>query len=248
MRHLSSAGKRGQGGFLRAAVYTRATLTMSFAALSAVFLDVCKYAAGPTSDLDMWCVWLPQWLFVMACSHVAVPAPDAARAFAGVLADFAAARVVFLYLAPAGTPEPDQKTQIYALAAMYIAALHLFDVTSFLFETVASWLTVQAEKPATPARASVASDPLGSYNLPPGHWKMEDYEIDPVKFNRLKRSARARGQVTTLDPCGTLRAPRRRVVTCRRSRRTRRMVSRNPRTRRRAARWIATRLSTRATA
>ena len=202
MRHLSSAGKRGQGGFLRAAVYTRATLTMSFAALSAVFLDVCKYAAETTSDLDVWRVWLPQWLFVVACSHVAVPAPDAARAFAGVLADFAAARVVFLYLAPAGTPEPDQKTQIYALAAMYIAALHLFDVTSFLFETVASWLKVQAEKPSTPARASVASDPLGSYNLPPGHWKMEDYEIDPVKFKLVsKRSARgSEGKGYNLGP------------------------------------------------
>ena len=202
MRHLSSAGKRGQGGFLRAAVYIRATLTMSFAALSAVFLDVCKNAAGTTSNLDVWRVWLPQWLFVVACSHVAVPAPDAARAFAGVVADFTAARVVFLYLAPAGAPEPDQNTQMYALAAMYIAALHLFDVTSFLFETVASWLTVQAEKPATPARASVASDPLGSYNLPPGHWKMEDYEIDPVKFKLVsKRSARgSEGEAYNLGP------------------------------------------------
>ena len=202
MRHLSFARKRGQGGFLRAAVYARATLTMSFAALSAVFLDICKYTAGTTSDLDVWRVWLHQWLFVVACSHAAVPAPDAARAFAGVLADAAAARGVFLYLAPAGTPEPDQKTQIYALAAMYIAALHLFDVTSFLFETVASRLKVQAEKPSTLARASVASDPLGSYNLPPGHWKMEDYEIDPVKFKLVsKRSARgSEGKGYNLGP------------------------------------------------
>lgn len=202
MRHLSFARKRGQGGFLRAAVYARATLTMSFAALSAVFLDICKYTAGTTSDLDVWRVWLHQWLFVVACSHAAVPAPDAARAFAGVLADAAAARGVFLYLAPAGTPEPDQKTQIYALAAMYIAALHLFDVTSFLFKTVASWFRVQAEESSMPARDSVASDPLGSYNLPPGHWKMEDYEIDPVKFKLVsKRSARgSEGKGYNLGP------------------------------------------------
>ena len=193
-RHLSSTWERHfRHGFIRAAAFTRVTLTLSFAAMSAIFFIACHRASGSASGFDLWRLWLPKWLFVVACSYAAVPAPNAACALAGVLADLLAAKAAFFYLATPGTPEMDQKTQLYTCAGMYLASLHLFHVSNFLYKTAVSRLGLRAENTSTPETTRAAtSDPL-DHNFPSDHWKMEDYEIDPVKFKLVpKRSDRVR--------------------------------------------------------
>ena len=160
-RHLSSTWERHfRHGFIRAAAFTRATLTLSFAAMSAIFFIACHRASGSASGFDLWRLWLPKWLFVVACSYAAVPAPNAACALAGVLADLLAAKAAFFYLATPGTPEMDQKTQLYTCAGMYLASLHLFDVSNFLYKTAVSRLGLRAENTSTPETTRAAT--LGS--------------------------------------------------------------------------------------
>ena len=113
--------------------------------MSAIFFIACHRASGSASGFDLWRLWLPKWLFVVACSYAAVPAPNAACALAGVLADLLAAKVAFFYLATPGTPEMDQKTQLYTCAGMYLASLHLFHVSNFLYKTAVSRLGLRAE-------------------------------------------------------------------------------------------------------
>ena len=221
MRHLSSAGKRGQGGFLRAAVYIRATLTMSFAALSAVFLDVCKNAAGTTSNLGVWRVAAPVALCRRAptsrCgSRRGSSVRRGGRRFRRRQGRVPVSRA-------RGAPEPDQNTQMYALAAMYIAALHLFGVTSFLFEDgrlLAHGSGGEAGDAGASLRGVGSSRLLQSSAGPLEDGGLRDRPGE-VQARLQEVGAWLRGaRVTTLDLCGTLRAPRRRVVTCRRSRRT----------------------------
>ena len=127
-----------------------------------------------------------------------------ACALAGVLADLFAAKAAFFYLATPGTPEMDQKTQLYTCAGMYLGSLHLFDVSNFLYKTAVSRLGLWAENTSTPETTRAAtSDPL-DHNFPSDHWKMEDYEIDPVKFKLVpKRSGRGAGVTRCRDaaPC-----------------------------------------------
>lgn len=158
------------------ATVIRAALVAFIAVASAASLLLWKLTT-PGSEVDTsqiaWRCWFPGWLAVAVVSHATIPVfSPMASAFSAAFDLTVGALVLgaFAFDQPPVTPT----LAFCVFGVLYLSSLHLSSLCSWVYAVVLHLLGV------SPAFKE-ESDGNG------GHWKMEDYEIDPLLFKLKPR-------------------------------------------------------------